>query len=391
MIYLCTLEPVDTFFFGGETTFGDDGTNYYAKSNRLPQQTSLLGMLRYLLLMNVKPDRKKRKEVIGPKSFIANRFSGGFGFIKGLSPVFLQANKQKFFPAPLFLNHQQKPVEVSENKGVRVFTNSSSWTEGWSTSDQYQVKEGLSDDHFVTSYQRVCASGSLFTSVTKVGITKDRGGSSDEKGFYKQELYRLKSAKFAFLVDLEGYKNYSFDPLSLDKSIATIGGEQASFIFRIREHSASSNCTDTFLKLATEAYQAVNPQDQLEKLVLTSDAYVAADIYNHCRFAISQTVDFRNIVTPGRAYENQDFASLSQEKTEGEAGKEQVGNTEPKKMQERKATGRYKSAKFNLLRRGSVLYPKEGDTAKLVEKLKKKEKENFYQIGYNHFIKLPNT
>ena len=49
--YKITLTPVEGYFFGGETTFGEgQAKNYFAKSNLLPQETALLGMLRYQIL-----------------------------------------------------------------------------------------------------------------------------------------------------------------------------------------------------------------------------------------------------------------------------------------------------------------------------------------------------
>ena len=47
---LIKLTPLDAFFFGDENTFGMDNTSYYVRSRKLPQQTSLLGLLRYELL-----------------------------------------------------------------------------------------------------------------------------------------------------------------------------------------------------------------------------------------------------------------------------------------------------------------------------------------------------
>ena len=47
--YRIELKPVETFFFGGEITFGNF-QNYLVKSNFFPQQTTLLGMVRKRLL-----------------------------------------------------------------------------------------------------------------------------------------------------------------------------------------------------------------------------------------------------------------------------------------------------------------------------------------------------
>ena len=50
-VFKVTLEPKDWFFFGGSSTF-DNGTktSYIAHSLLFPQQTALLGMIRYQLL-----------------------------------------------------------------------------------------------------------------------------------------------------------------------------------------------------------------------------------------------------------------------------------------------------------------------------------------------------
>ncbi|MCC8142630.1 MAG: hypothetical protein LIO97_00980 [Tannerellaceae bacterium] len=101
--YLILLKPLDWFFFGGEQTHGEeDTTNYFAKSNILPQQTSLLGMLRYQLLkqhnlLSVKPgseDVKRMNILIGQSSFnmenaIINKKGNGYGKIKKITPVML--------------------------------------------------------------------------------------------------------------------------------------------------------------------------------------------------------------------------------------------------------------------------------------------------------------
>ena len=51
MVQLIQLAPLSDFFFGGEATFGQgQNQHYFVRSNPWPQQTTLLGMLRYELL-----------------------------------------------------------------------------------------------------------------------------------------------------------------------------------------------------------------------------------------------------------------------------------------------------------------------------------------------------
>lgn len=49
--YIVRLTPVGSYFFGGETTFGDGkNQNYLVRSCILPQVSAVLGVLRYEIL-----------------------------------------------------------------------------------------------------------------------------------------------------------------------------------------------------------------------------------------------------------------------------------------------------------------------------------------------------
>ena len=91
--YLITLTPVDKFFFGGEMKFStgiqENGKksapeiSYIIKSGYFPQQTSLLGMMRFFLLRHSKyfdgskiTDPDGASSLIGGHSFSADRGSG---------------------------------------------------------------------------------------------------------------------------------------------------------------------------------------------------------------------------------------------------------------------------------------------------------------------------
>ena len=107
--YQITLTPVDKFFFGGDMTFQvgakelpknwneitdenerariekqvEDNTRYSSyiiQSSLFPQQTSLLGMLRFLILRNYEDvfkegqivNKDRAKALIGERSFTVN-------------------------------------------------------------------------------------------------------------------------------------------------------------------------------------------------------------------------------------------------------------------------------------------------------------------------------
>ena len=113
--YLISLKPVGKFFFGGDMSFPVNGkkseySSYIIKSNKFPQQTSLLGMLRFLVLRNDSSvfdaatqsitDRHAAAKLIGESSFVQSGCKATYGVIKGISECFLQTMHK----APLQVN-----------------------------------------------------------------------------------------------------------------------------------------------------------------------------------------------------------------------------------------------------------------------------------------------
>ena len=114
--YLIKLKPIGKYFFGGDMTFevGDKSnkdynskySSYIIVSNKFPQQTSLLGMLRYLLLTkspevfslvkNQITNKSDAANVIGQASFsvmpdhkLDEKQDSRFGKIVSIGPCFL--------------------------------------------------------------------------------------------------------------------------------------------------------------------------------------------------------------------------------------------------------------------------------------------------------------
>ncbi len=121
--YLITLTPMDWFFFGGERTL-DDGksADYISHSNKFPQQSALLGMIRYQLLKqhnllsqfpyteNKPTEKEIMKALIGEQSFRMTERKAkslGLGVIKQISPLMLieckddTSSRSIYFPLPL--------------------------------------------------------------------------------------------------------------------------------------------------------------------------------------------------------------------------------------------------------------------------------------------------
>ena len=116
--YLVTLTPIGKFFFGGDMRFGINGekeefSSYIIESLKMPQQTSLLGMMRFLLLSNsslfdidgnvITGEDGNVKNLIGAGSFAVtgDGKSNTFGKIKSLGPCFVynKDTKARYFRA----------------------------------------------------------------------------------------------------------------------------------------------------------------------------------------------------------------------------------------------------------------------------------------------------
>ena len=110
MKYKISLTPLGRYFFGGDMTFkvanrsqyNEQYGSYIIRSNQFPQQTSLLGMMRFLLLSNhtgaFNKDTHKitstqeAGKLIGPRGFvITDEYEkNNYGLIKNISFCFLE-------------------------------------------------------------------------------------------------------------------------------------------------------------------------------------------------------------------------------------------------------------------------------------------------------------
>lgn len=102
--YMVRLKPIDCYYFGGETTLGEGkAQNYYVKSNRLPQVSALVGIIRYEILrqnglLSYDPEQggmlKQVEQLVGPQGFSMGDGSNAFGIIRKLSPLFWRIRRK---------------------------------------------------------------------------------------------------------------------------------------------------------------------------------------------------------------------------------------------------------------------------------------------------------
>ena len=129
--YKVNFQPVGTFYFGNERTLGPDNADYFASSNYLPQQTTILGVIRYRLLEmrgwlkdhNGYTAGKKDDidALIGPKSFCGNppEKSSEFGVLKSLSPLFIEQDGVLLLPGALNRHYYLKSLSGQETSSTQ--------------------------------------------------------------------------------------------------------------------------------------------------------------------------------------------------------------------------------------------------------------------------------
>lgn len=360
--YLVKLTPHDKFFFGGETTFGEGNVNYFVKSNYFPQQTSLLGLVRYQLLVQnsdgVFKDNKitnstEAVKLINNKSFDTNDRSFSFGKIEELSAVFIVGeNEEYLFPA-----NKEYQWDAEEHKYMlrefRKEPNSKSSTycqkDFIPYLENYIAKDELPDLLLSTKNKEIHKYSNIFIEDKQVGIRKNYKGKTEDKAFYVQSFYRLKKGySLAFIVELDDGVNFSTNEL------VTLGGEQSKFRMEVNE----------FAKEFSDILPQYESSKYSDKVVLVSDAYVSNKIFDDCDFAVTDTIDFRSIKSTKNTtnYSSMDRSGIKTDELS-------------------------KTDKYHFFKRGSVFYGEE--TSKIVFHLNSSDNNNekspLKKIGYNNY------
>lgn len=386
--YLIRLQPLTPFFFGGENTFGEDNRHYLVRSNYLPQQTTLLGFLRYELLaqndlLGTNPATHDWNSLIGPMSFQPEHpdFKGDFGAIKSLSPLFLSNGSTHYLPQSLdwtWALHREEdaagtvkqwklaaPMEpdfgTTGSAGLDILRNEIPLLKagGQPFNPKYDLArlwvnaEGtalqLWDHQPEDEYDKNCgAANGFFIKQLQTGIHRKKIKEKTDTGdFFQQELLKLAgNMAFCFYADLD---------LPAEKTIGnrvvTMGGERS--VFKMTVSPADHQGFDNMFTAAT--FRGLRER-QHKAIVLTSDAMADEDITRHCRFAITESIPFRNITTVNRS---------------GNYAKIKGGALQ------KPASPQY------LLKRGSVFFG--NDLAGVIKAL---DKPFYKTIGYNHFTEL---
>lgn len=373
MTQLIELTPLSDFFFGGEATFGQGGNRYYfIRSNLWPQQTSLLGMLRYELLkseplaFDLAQDRITNKAeavaLIGPYGFDGDT-DLAFGIIDGVSPVFLLSSEEEpFFLRSYSFLKDSSTTMLEKKPGFRSL-NLLNDTLAQIKLDGYQLMQDKANAYdgktefesmLINSDGKSIPVEDVFKPAQKTGNRKEYDGDADDSGFFKQVFYRLQDGwRFAFLASFNGDLPEGF---GVERKVQ-LGAERRLFRLSINDATKAfskitfeSNAFAGFEALYGTELNAV--QSDLQQVLLISDAACEQTVIQNADFTISESISFRhlnsNLESPNALWDQKN---------------------EPK------------SIRRNLLRRGSVFWTK---SPQLIENELTKAGA-FRRIGYNYF------
>ena len=172
--YLVTFRPLGDYSFGSDRRFSFAGRNnysadeyapYFIRTNRVPEQSTVFGMIRYLILVSngikLKQDfqydgntRDKIKALIGVKSFSLNGGVQDFGKLEKISPIFLRKicknSEEIVIPNPFNNKQGKEGIEQFEPMILeKEFTLSTSFGEiALPKSKEYNPKEGYGDGYY---------------------------------------------------------------------------------------------------------------------------------------------------------------------------------------------------------------------------------------------------
>ncbi len=361
--YKITLTPVDKFFFGGDMTF-QVGTNekdsfneqfssYIIRSAMFPQQTSLLGMLRFLILRNSGEEifkdgritdtgkgkgneEGKASKLIGSRSFSVNEkhTENNFGKIIKLSHIRIQRTER----------NSSSELEFAPLYGKMDWTASpKAWLGFHKTSipemPKYNAKKGLQTQ--LTDGVNRYDFDDVFIEERRIGIHRNiKTGKTEEGALFKQISYRFnnKDANHCFVFEAE-----IADDLDLklyNGQLVSVGGDSSYFIIGISDYD--------------------NPKSSIHSVdnavYLLSPAYLTREDVRLAKFAITNLIPFRFLESTVNA---KSYSILNKDVSRSKV-------------------------KYELYAPGSIFYFEDDKMKKDFIKIMESKKE-FRQIGYNEY------
>lgn len=397
-VYKITLVPLERFFFGSDNTFGKDNQeNYFVKSIYFPQQTTLLGTLRYLLLkrfnlMDVDgkiADKDKADKLVGISGFSVKNGGNNYGVIQSLSPLFITGPHGDYIVGSReygldwvedeFSKEKRQeiiPLYYKKQRGVSRHFNDTDFIPSLTGITAKTVIPDLLLNINTGKQRHLCYNSlmasdpqnGIFIEDEQIGINKHQ----KENALYKQIGLRLVDGYgFSFYAEIketDEYKTHSFK--SFENMPIKMGSDQSWFMASMQlENKESTTVSDVYKKPLLELFKY--PNSSASKIVLLSDSYIEQELFKLIDFAISDIYPFRFMTT-------------------------HYGDTKTRDTLFHNKKGGYKTSKgkqnFELLKRGSVLFVNYSKKESIIKKITGVGTNSatiyqaFNQIGYNYAI-----
>lgn len=244
--YLMIMEPLEPFAFGTERNFefkyreGYQAEHhpYYVTTSPLPEQTTVLGSLRYLILKHnfsaMKPnfaytDAEKGKiaQLIGKESFSFEDVGANFGTIESLSPLFLVDQQgEKWIPAPFNGLPKQETFTPMILGGSELVTSHDGMA--FPPADAYNPKDGYLTGFLSLGKGKIERLSAFIEKSIQVGNHKKDGSElSNDSRFFKREIHHfVKESKCSFAA----YVTLA-DGIKLEDTVISMG--QKKFLFKV--------------------------------------------------------------------------------------------------------------------------------------------------------------
>ena len=353
--YLIELTPVDMFFFGTENRYRPRKhkgapkfeADYFQRSAKFPQQTTILGALRYLILQENGQipisNKGEANKLIGPSGFqINNGNKLKYGAIQYLGPVYLRNDNDFYMPAPknLFIGEKGGYIWGKPEKIDTVITNQPGT---FLYFKDYIEKKGIADNVLVNiqNMNEKLKYKDVYVEVEKVGINIKQ----EEDAYYKQISYKFKPGQQSSFVLMAKWDETIWEPVEEKKYHLPIGAEKQMFTVRFKKYN--------------DELQPVFPENNpvYPYIILLSDAYIEQ---NTTDFSIVSQKSFRFLKSDVQTTNN-----YSRWDSSGAISR---------------------SKRYNLFERGSVFYFLDKKEMNDFINNQLETKQEFCQIGYNHFI-----
>lgn len=356
MKFECKLSPLGEYFLGGEKAFpwgnNDSRSPYFIRSLKMPSQTTILGMLRYLILEandalfeNEEKTSGDRGKLVGEKSFsFDDETANKYGIIENVGSLILYKDEQMLLPTPF--NHvveeeNEETKQHRKRKEYKPFTMRR--VGGMLLPDDYDAKEGLADSYMTCDGKMIIQSYDIFrTSIHTRNSIK-------EKALYKKEFVRFADDSYSFRFSFE--INEESNPEKPQQGIVYLGQEKSAFYYEISELRDEATSSDEVIEVDNNKRYIGNGY---ECICLITDALVDTDIISLVDYSANDLVFTRSMSTNGG------------------------GNLAKK-------DARTKSKEVCLFKKGSVFYYKQENHSKIYDILCN---ETMTSIGYNKFYEI---